>query len=112
MAVHAYGRRPRLLSDAELLALLRRLVDEQEARFERPWTMDVLPAAFVERLAREIVGFAIAVTRLEGKLKLSQNRDREDRARVAAGLDETGDPSARATAAWMRAVAARKRTRG
>lgn len=39
-------------------------------------------ADVVARLARGIVGFAIAVERWDAKAKLSQNRDPEDRARV------------------------------
>jgi transcriptional regulator len=42
-------------------------------------------------MLRGISGFAIRVTRLEGKFKLSQNRDATDRARVIAALREEGN---------------------
>jgi transcriptional regulator len=48
-----------------------------------------------------IVGLQIAVERLEGKFKLSQNRPAQDRANVVAALDG-GDAGERALAAWMR----------
>jgi transcriptional regulator len=51
-----------------------------------------------------IIGFRIKVMRIDVKLKLSQNRSREDRDRVMAGLDAEGYSDASATAAWMRAL--------
>lgn len=51
---------------------------------------DARPSAErVASLARGVVGFAIEVERWEGKAKLSQNRDPEDQARVAARLADT-----------------------
>jgi transcriptional regulator len=42
-------------------------------------------------MLRGIVGFRVAVTRLEGKWKMSQNRDMQDRDGVAKGLGQRGD---------------------
>jgi transcriptional regulator len=39
-------------------------------------------------MLRGIVGFRFAVTRLEGKWKVSQNRETQDRDGVAKGLRE------------------------
>jgi transcriptional regulator len=39
---------------------------------------------------RGIVGFALPISRLEGKWKMSQNRPPEDRAGVVAGLAAEG----------------------
>jgi predicted FMN-binding regulatory protein PaiB len=47
------------------------------------------------------VAFEIAIERLEGKAKLSQNRDAVDRARTREALAGTDDPLARAVAALM-----------
>ena len=44
------------------------------------------------------------IDRLEGKAKLSQNRDATDQARVAAALEQSADAAARATAKAMRAL--------
>jgi transcriptional regulator len=101
VAVHVRGR-PRILPPSELLDLLRRLVDTHEAQFPRPWSVAALPGPFVEDMLQEIVGFAIAITRVDCKLKLSQNRDAEDRQRVALELAKSSDPESRATAEWMR----------
>lgn len=98
--VHAYGR-PSLIEDrAETAALLRRLVDAYESGFDQPWRME-LPEKYETSMIGAIQAFAIQVTRLEGKLKMSQNRDARDRANVIAALERQGGESA-ATAAIMR----------
>jgi transcriptional regulator len=49
-----------------------------------------------------IVGVEIAVSRLEGKFKLSQNRPAADRPRIIAALDRRADPDSHALAQLMR----------
>ena len=43
-----------------------------------------------ERINRGIVGFRFVITRLEGKWKMNQNREMQDRAGVVKGLGERG----------------------
>jgi transcriptional regulator len=100
VTVHAYGR-VRLLDPPELRALLRSLVETHERSSDRPWRFDSLPQDFVEELLAEIVGFEIDVERLEGKLKLSQNRLPGDQVRVRERLAASSDPAARQVAEWM-----------
>jgi len=50
---------------------------------------------------RNVVGFAIEIDRLEGKLKLSQNRSKDDRAGVVRGLREHGEERGVAVAELM-----------
>ena len=101
-AVHAYGR-PRLLAHHDTCrALLERLVAVQEAARETPWTMD-LPDDYEAAMIRDIVAFEIEVSRLEGKAKLSQNRDETDRRRVAEQLERESSEDARGVARLMRA---------
>ena len=100
--VHAYGI-VRLVEDADWLRqLLRRLSERHEARNPVPWQMQDLPETYLEGMLRGIVGFDIAVTRLEGKYKLSQNRPAADRPRVVAALEAQSDADARAVARLMR----------
>jgi transcriptional regulator len=47
------------------------------------------------------VAFEIPIERLEGKAKLSQNRDAVDQGRTRDALAATDDPLARAVAAMM-----------
>ena len=99
--VHAQGR-PTLIEGRERLeALVRELVMHHEAASPEPWKMD-LPADYQDRMLSAIVGFEIAITRLEGKFKLSQNRPSEDRPLVIEELERLGSDDALGVAALMR----------
>ncbi len=84
--VHAYGR-PAVMDDPEWL---RRHVSElsvqQEAGAARPWAVTDAPARYIDVMLRGIVGFRFEIARLEGKWKMSQNRETADRTGVVAGL--------------------------
>lgn len=101
-AVHAYGR-VCLVEDADRLrCMLRSLSKHQEARHSTQWRMQDLPETYLEGMLKGIIGLEIAVTRLEGKYKLSQNRPADDRSRVIAELERRGDGDALAVARLMR----------
>ena len=99
--VHAYGR-PRMIEDpVAKRATMAALVKANEAGFEAPWRLE-LPEQYEARMLRGIVTFEIPITRLEGKFKLSQNRDTTDRENVAARLEDAGFDDARGIAELMR----------
>ena len=101
VAVHAYGT-PEVIEDREALTrLLDRLSRIYEEGRPEPWRLADQPEAYLAGMARGIVGFAIRVSRLQGKFKLSQNRNETDRRRVAAALAEEDDPLAREVATLM-----------
>jgi len=86
--VHAYGR-PEMMQDAaELRRHVTQLTDQQERGEARPWAVTDAPERYVEVMLRGIVGFRFAVARLEGKWKMSQNREIRDREGVVEGLGE------------------------
>ncbi len=89
-----------------LLAHLRVLVDRQEASRPEPWSVDDPPAGYIETQAKAIVGLEMAITSIEAKRKLSQNRIAADFQGVVAGLAE-GTPREQAVAAEMRREAPR-----
>ena len=104
-AVHAYGT-PRLIEDAAgLRAIVNRLVARYEGQRPAPWTTDSLPADFMSGMLKGIVGFEMPIERIEGKLKLSQNRSHEDRRRVIAELAASGASEDRTLANYMSAHA-------
>jgi len=84
--VHARGR-ARLLPANALAPLLDRLSRAYEDGRPSPWRMESLPPDFAAKLLEAIVGFEIVVDRLDGKFKLSQNRQGDDIANVAKALD-------------------------
>ena len=87
-AVHAYGTTRLIEDEATLYAMLIRLTATHEAGFEQPWLFEMGADDFRGKL-KGIVGFEIEIVRLEGKMKLSQNRSLEDQKRVAAALAES-----------------------
>ena len=87
----------------ETRAVLDLMIHRFEAGRAAPWKLGLTPER-LEAMVGAIVGFRIRVKRIDAKFKLSQNRTREDRRRVAAGLDGEGYADAAATAAWMRAM--------
>jgi transcriptional regulator len=90
VTVHAYGPL-RVVEDAAwLLAHLETLTDEHEAASAIPWKVSDAPAEFIASQMRGIVGFELPIRRLEGKWKVSQNRNDRDRAAVAAELERIG----------------------
>ena len=104
MAVHLYGV-PRLTDDAgKARALVTELTRRQEAGRETPWSPASLDARRVDGLLRGIQTFEIAVTRIEAKAKLGQNRDPDQADRAAAALEAADDPLARETGRLMRAA--------
>ncbi|MEM7253840.1 MAG: FMN-binding negative transcriptional regulator [Pseudomonadota bacterium] len=81
-AVHAYGTATTFTDPERLYSLLEELSDYHEASNPTPWRLDDVDRAFLQPMLRAIVGFEIAVERVDAKEKLSQNRSPEDRAKV------------------------------
>jgi transcriptional regulator len=90
LTVHARGS-IRWIHDADWVhAHVAALSDTHEAGRAKPWAVTDAPAAYIDSLARAIVGFEIAIETLEGKWKLSQNRSAADREGVRDGLARDG----------------------
>jgi transcriptional regulator len=86
LTVHARGS-IRWIQDADWLrAHVTALSAAHEAGRPEPWAITDAPASYVDGLLRAIVGFELMAATLEGKWKLSQNRDAADRAGVGEGL--------------------------
>jgi transcriptional regulator len=89
---------------------VRALVARHEAGRPEPWSVDDAPEGYVEGQLRAIVGVEVVITRIEAKLKLSQNRSKADLDGAIDGLTATGDARSLEMAAVMRTVEdARKR---
>lgn len=78
-----------------LLAHVTELTALHEGPFPEPWQVTDAPADYLERQLKGIVGFRINIEALEGKKKLSQNRDAADREAVAEALQASSDPRAK-----------------
>ncbi|WP_108661405.1 FMN-binding negative transcriptional regulator [Acuticoccus kandeliae] len=98
ISVHASGPVEFFEDPARLHDVVRRLTDHHEGERAAPWAVSDAPEKFVEAQLRGIVGLRMEITALEGKRKLSQNRNAPDRAGVATGLAESDRQSDRAVA--------------
>lgn len=109
VAVHARVV-PRVIEDpAWLRAHVEALTDRHEGARDVQWKVNDAPADYVDAQLRGIVGIELAITTLEGKWKMSQNRSDADISGVVAGLSASPDPRESEVAA---VVAARRPARG
>ena len=89
-AVHVHGRL-RIREDEKFLrGVLARLTRVHEADQPVPWRMGDAPADYLRDMLGQIVGIEVDITRIEGKRKLSQNREPRDFASTLQALDERG----------------------
>jgi transcriptional regulator len=101
VAVHAYGS-AQVFTDADRLrTLVSALTDRHEAGRAQPWKVADAPADYIDGMLKAIVGFALPIQRLEGKRKLSQNRNTADIAGVREGLAASPDAHDQALAHLM-----------
>jgi len=98
IAIHAYGT-VEFFEDADrLLDVVTRLTNLHEGARVEPWAVTDAPDSFIRSQLRGIVGLRIPIARLEGKRKMSQNRNEADRAGVAMGLAASDSVSDQAVA--------------
>jgi transcriptional regulator len=90
----------RIMSRAETTTLLDDLSAHFEARLapKTPWTRGKMDPARFEGMLGGIVGFEMAVGRLAGIAKLSQNKSNSERLRVAEALSARPESASRAIA--------------
>ena len=94
LAVHVRGPLA-FFDDADRLrALVTDMTNAHEAGRAAPWAVTDAPADYIDTQLRAIVGVELAITRIEGKWKMSQNRDAADREGVRAGLTAENSPVA------------------
>jgi transcriptional regulator len=90
--VHAWGR-PSVVEDA---AWLRRqlgdLTNVHERPRPRPWSVEDAPVDYIAAQMKAVVGIEIPIARIEGKWKMSQNKDDADRVGVINGMRTEDDP--------------------
>ncbi|THG35045.1 FMN-binding negative transcriptional regulator [Glaciibacter flavus] len=105
VVAHLHGT-PEILSDADNLAVLDRLVDHFEDRMPEPRRMrgTVENAAYAERIVAGTVGFRMHVERFVAKDKMSQNRPAATVERIITELEGDGPYASAELAREMRRV--------
>ncbi len=89
-AVHAHGIFTVHDDERYVRGVVARLTRRHEATEPRPWKMADAPADYMDSRLREIVGIEVAITALEGKSKMSQNKEARDREGVAQAYEARG----------------------
>lgn len=89
-AVHAHGLLTVRDDERFVRGVVARLTRRHEAGEPQPWKMTDAPADYIDNLLQHIVGIEVAVTSLEGKAKLSQNKQARDRLHAAETLAARG----------------------
>lgn len=70
--------------------VVARLTRVHEMTEPRPWKVGDSPPDYIDGMLRAIVGVEIEIQRMEGKAKLSQNREDRDRLNAAEVLATRG----------------------
>lgn len=98
--VHAYGRGKILSSEQDKQQVLAELIAQFDSSYLDQWNS--LGEQYHNRMLNHIVAFEIAVSRLEAKFKLSQNRTRTEQENVIRALGASDDSAASGVAQLMR----------
>jgi len=83
----------------ELLSMLGDLIPTFEVAYAEQWSS--LSEVYRSRMLNHIVGFEIAVDRIEAKFKLSQNRTRQEQQNIVDSLRASSDTAISGTAELM-----------
>ena len=88
--VHVHGRLTVMDEERFVRGVLARLTREHEMSEPRPWKMGDSPPAYIDQMLKAVVGIQIEISRIDGKAKLSQNRELRDRMGAADALINRG----------------------
>jgi transcriptional regulator len=95
-----YGNAQTVHGSEGLLGILHELIPMFEPAYADQWAS--LSDPYRERMLSHIVGFEIAVTKIEVKFKLSQNRMKDEQQKIIDSLSLASDTAITGTAALMR----------
>jgi len=88
--VHVHGRLEVQDEEKFVRGVVGRLTRTHEAKEPKPWKMGDSAPEFIDGMLKSIVGIEITITHMEGKAKLSQNREHRDRLNAADELVQQG----------------------
>jgi transcriptional regulator len=98
-AVHVYGNARISAEPEHLLEEVREIINAFDPDYFAQWSG--LNDKFRNGMLKHIIGFEIAVTRIEAKFKISQNRSNADQAAIIESLAKSSDSAAAGIAALM-----------
>jgi len=101
VAVHVTGTL-RVIEGDELLQSLRELTDKYEQASECPVSVERMSPSFLKKELAGVAGFEIAISKLEGTYKLSQNRDDANHKAIVNELEKRTDADSHEIARLMK----------
>jgi transcriptional regulator len=88
--VHAHGKLTIHDDEKFIRGVVGRLTKTHEAQEQKPWKMSDSPQEYMDMMMKAIVGIQVTITSIEGKAKLSQNREVRDRQGAISSLESIG----------------------
>jgi transcriptional regulator len=101
VTVHAHGMARAMEDTCWILDVLNRLTDTQESQRTEPWKVSDAPSAYIDKMLRAVVGIEITIDRVEGRLKVSQDENEQDRRGTVEGLQHSTDASTQVLASLV-----------
>jgi transcriptional regulator len=98
--VHAYGHGKLLPADSDKYQVLSELISQFDSSYMQQWNS--FDEQYRTRMLNHIVAFEIAITRVEAKFKLSQNRTKAEQENVIQALGASTDSAISGVADLMR----------
>lgn len=102
LAVHAYGKAVILTDENAVEDMLEELILTYEPEYLNQWKS--LSEKYRSGMKKGIVAFELEVSDLQGKKKLSQNKNPMEIKRIATGLESSHDTAEKDLAAYMRSL--------
>lgn len=100
VAVHCTGKIALASDRTERIRILERMIATYEADYQKQW--ESLSDTYREGLLGELEAFTMRIESMEGCYKLSQDKKASERQRISDHLQNEGDASAQALAAYMK----------
>jgi len=90
--VHVWGKASVTEDVAWLRQQLHDLTTLHEGSRPQPWSVSDAPPEYIANQMKAIIGIEIRIGRIDGKWKMSQNKDDADREGIIAGMRSDTDP--------------------
>lgn len=100
ISVHAYGKCSLIEEEAAKFEFLERTIANYEKAYQEQW--NGLPSDFKHKMLKGIVAFEVAVTELQAKNKLSQNKSLQEQQSIVAELSKSIDSNEVQLAEYMK----------
>ena len=100
ISIHAYGQGQIINESEKTLGVLEKMIDNYEEDYRNQW--DNLPNDYKNKMLNGIVAFEVAVTDLQAKKKLSQNKTETERLKIIDSFSKSDSDNERQIADFMK----------